>query len=302
MKLTYSKFIFFSLILSLFFCAFAEASTLSVSPVVLDEKVKARDILKESLTVTNTSDVKLNIFTFVNNISAEDGQQSFSDPTKADLSSSLANWIEIGRGAFELLPGEKKKIDFLVGVNMRALPGIYHAAISFSEGSTRDEAEKKLAASPAMSINIEVLENAKERLELKKFISTKTFFTKWPISVSYILENIGDKALAHSGDVRIYNRNGEEVAIIKPTGEEEKISPKENRQFSVVWNGDKFGRYKALLDVEYGAGQRNISDTIFFWVLPLRVIAPCFLAGLILLVVLPIFWRRVIGKNKPIKK
>lgn len=41
---------------------------LSITPVVVDEKAKVRDILKESITLTNKSDHKLTLYPAVNNI------------------------------------------------------------------------------------------------------------------------------------------------------------------------------------------------------------------------------------------
>ena len=110
---------------------------ITASPAVFDFKAKARDILPEKIILTNKSDVKLNVYTFVNNILATTGEAKFLDPGTADYSSSLANWISISRGVLELAPGEKKEIDFSIEVNMRAKPGIYHAIISLRRSDAR---------------------------------------------------------------------------------------------------------------------------------------------------------------------
>ena len=190
------------------------AEIITVAPVVFDFKVKARDILKEKLILTNKSDVKLNVYTFVNNILATTGEEKFLDPAAADYSSSLANWISISRGVLELAPGEKKELNFSVEVNMRANPGIYHAIISFAAGATRAAAEANLKDAAKININLEVLDNAKEILGIKNFMPDKTFFSKFPVSLSYTLENSGDRSLAPTGRLLIYNRKGEEVSVI----------------------------------------------------------------------------------------
>ena len=53
------------------------AEIITASPAVFDFKAKARDILPEKIILTNKSDVKLNVYTFVNNILATTGEAKF---------------------------------------------------------------------------------------------------------------------------------------------------------------------------------------------------------------------------------
>lgn len=262
-----------------------------VAPAVFDFKAKARDILKEKIILANKSDVKLNVYAFVNNILAATGETEFLDPAAADHSSSLANWISISRGVLELAPGEKKTIDFLVEVNMRAKPGIYHAIISFAAGATRAVAEADLKKAARTNINLEVLDSGKEILEIKKFMPDKTVFSKFPASLSYTLENSGDRSLLPTGRLLIYNRQGEEVSAIDLNPEAISIEPRMSNLFKVVWSeGKDFGRYKALLNIEYGNGQhKTLHDVVFFWVIPWQKLLVLF-GGTGILLTLFIFW------------
>lgn len=263
------------------------------APALFDFKAKARDIMKEKIVLENNSDVKLNIYAFVNNVLAATGEAEFLDPAAADHSSSLANWISISRGVLELAPGEKKTIDFLVEVNMRAKPGIYHAVISFTAGSTRAEAEAKLKEAARVNINLEVLDSAKEWLGIKKFMPDKTVFSKFPVGLSYTLENSGDRALLPTGRILIYNRQGEEVSEIDINPEAISIEPRMSRFFKAIWPGGQyFGRYKALLNMEYGSAQRKtLHDVAFFWVIPWQKLLALFGGAGTLLTVF-VFWRR----------
>lgn len=79
---------------------------LTTTPVVIDDKAKARDILQEKVTITNATDHKLEIYPSVNNVAPKDGAQQFTPAQGADqLSDSLANWIELSRGVIALSPG-----------------------------------------------------------------------------------------------------------------------------------------------------------------------------------------------------
>lgn len=276
------------------------APSLTVNPVVIDKKAKARDILKESLTLTNNTGRKLNVYTFVNNIIASKGEEDFLDPSRADYSSSLANWVKISRGVIELSPGEKRTIDLRIDVNLRAKAGIYHAVISFVEGSSRAIAGEKLKSAPKVTVNLEVIEDIKERLQLGTFVPVKTFFSGSPITLLFSLENIGNRSLVPSGEIRIYNRRGEEVATIDVNDERLTLEPDGTVQLASVWQGVQgFGKYKAFLDLEYGTTQRGtIHDAAFFWVIPWQKILIIFVVLALSVILITYFWHRRYEKRR----
>lgn len=254
------------------FPAFALASPnfrLEVTPAVIDEKGKKRDIFKESLVIENTSKGKLDVYTFVNNISIEDGKQEFLSLAGADLADSLANWIEIPRSMLELGPGESKKIDFKIQINLRAEPGEYHALISFADGSTRSEAEQKLKESPSIMVNIEVEEDIVEYMQLINFFPEKSIMSS-PATFFYNIENIGNQTLIPSGEIRIYDSRGREIASAPINKNMAAIEPGSAARLSSVWIAEKeIGRYKAVFNLEYGKKQRgNLQDTVYFWLIP----------------------------------
>lgn len=280
----------------------ASAASLAVTPSIIDLKAEVRDILKESLTLTNNTARKLNVYAFVNNIAIQGGKQEFLDPSRADQSSSLANWIMIRRGVIELLPGEKKNIDFSIEVNLRAEPGMYHALISFADASTRDEAEARMAGAPSLTINLEVPEDIKERLQLKSFAPTKIFFPRFPVTFLYELENIGNRPISFSGEIRIYDRQGLEITSIPINNASAVIDPQANLKLASHWQGPEpgnrllaqvvggfkgIGRYKAFLDLAYGSKERGtLQDTLFFWVIPWPLLLVVFGALLVLVVMM----------------
>ncbi len=257
----------------MFAAVFSVTSTayaaVTATPAVVDLKGKTRDILKASVVLENQSGSYVELYPFINNISVEDGEQVFLDPASADSVVSLANWIELSRSSIILKAGEKKPVDFLINVNLRAKPGIYHAVIAFARGGTRDEAERRMADALQVPVNVEVLDDIKERLQLKKFIPDRVFFSGFPVTFSISIENVGNRAVTPNGEIRIYNRGGEEVASVPVDADSgAAIEPGVTALSAVAWKGPAgWGRYKALLDLEYGtAGRGTINDTVFFWV------------------------------------
>jgi len=272
---------------------FASAADFSVTPLIIDLKANPRDILKETIGVMNNSTHVGNIYAFVNNTDPLLGTEEWKSPANTDVSDSLANWIEIKRGSLDLPPNEKVELPLLVQVNLHAKPGIYHATITFSEGGTRAEAEANIKSGISVSVNLEVADDAKEVLELSKFVSNGTFISGKDATFSYDIKNVGNRPIAPKGEVRIFNRNGAEVATLNVNEKGEVLDPNGGTsQLASVWkSGSRFGRYKAMLNVEYGSKQRGtLQDTVFFWLIPWKEILAIFLCLLVVLLSFVMYW------------
>lgn len=252
----------------------------TVTPALINEKAKTRDIIQETITLTNVNGPpRATIYTFVNNVDMVEGEQEFKARDEIILADSLANWIEISRGSIELLRGETIEVPVTINVNLRAKPGIYNAVISFSRGSTRAQAEERIDFGSNILVTIEVVEDVRERLQLGTFSTNRIFLGGPDISFAYNLENIGNKDLLPTGEVRIYDRRGREVGSVPANIEGTVIAPESVGQIASVWSaGKSFGKYKALLDIEYGSSQLGtVNDTIYFWIVPWKQLLVIFL-------------------------
>jgi len=261
-------------------------SAFSVSPVVANEKAKPRDIIKKEIIVTNNTDQRLDVYISVENIDPTEGAQEFASPGVSDLSTSLANWVEITRGVIELDAKESRKIPYLIHVNVSAKPGSYYARLQFREGARRTEAEAGVEGS-ALMLNIEVEDNAIERLQLGNFMSEDGVILGNSVSFSYLLENVGNRMLEPRGSIRIFNRKGEEVGSVPLNADGEEITPENKRQLAASWSAEgRFGKYKAFLDLEYGENQlASVQDTVYFWVFPWKEISAALMGVVVLAVV-----------------
>ena len=267
-------------VVSMLLPSFVSANTqFSVSPKIIDEVAKPREILKNSVVLTNNTNHNVKIYAFVNNIDMQNGEQDYLSRSEVQIGDSLANWIEITRALIRLDPGETREIPYLIHINLHAKPGKYHARIAFASGHNQSEAEKTIVADTSIAVNIEVPDDSKERLQLASFSSDETFFSDGIASFTYFLENIGNRSLAPRGEVRIYNRKGEEVASIKANEGGASLMPEATSQLSAVWNADgEFGRYKAFLDLSYGDKQYGtVQDTVYFWIVPWKKIFAIFI-------------------------
>ncbi len=274
--------------------ALAQTQDLTVTPVVIDEKVKVRDILKKSVTITNTSSRKLNLYPSVNDINPQEGEEEFvAAQDSSERADSLANWVELSRGVVELGPGESKELPFVIRTHLDAKPGTYHATISLGEGGSRSLAEEAPPVAE-MALNVEVMADIKEVMQLNKFFTDNVFFSGDDVLFNYQLENIGNQELQPKGEIRIYNRRGEEVAAVDINSEGKKFSPEQSGQLASVWNAATgFGRFKAFLNVDYGNSQTgSVQDTVYFWVIPWKQLLALFTASAIAVVALGLYFHR----------
>lgn len=274
--------------------AFGEdAKELAVSPAVIDEKAEARDILNKSIIVTNTSNRTLTLYPTVDDVNPQDGSQAFNYAGNAnERSDSLANWIEFSRGVINLGPGEQKELPLVIRVNMNAVPNMYHAYISFYEGGNRDDAQRRPPLN-AVTVNLEVKADIKELMQLNTFATDNVVFTGDDVVFKYQLQNIGNQELHPSGEISIYNRKGEEIASIDVNKEGKTISPDQTTQLASVWSGvSGFGRYKALLTVNYGGQEAAVQDTVFFWVIPWKQLLGLFIVSITMVIFFALYFQQ----------
>ncbi len=270
LKKIFYIFILFAVSVPFLPMAKAAPNGLGVSPVVVDEKGEPRQIIKKSLVLANASGRYQDVYTFVNNISAEQGTQEFIQPSDADFSDSLANWINISRAMYHMAPGEKKTIDYEIKINLTAKPGKYHAIISFAEGFNRDDASARLLEAATVTVNLEVPENIKEEAQLLKFLPQKNYFFNAPINFYFEVENIGNRNILPTGEIIVYNKDGKEVANTQANPQKVSVEPDQIIRYNVKFAKlGGFGRYKAVLSLNYGGTQRGqLQDIVYFWVLP----------------------------------
>ncbi len=262
----------------------AQENGFHVSPVIFNEKSKARDIIKQSITLTNSTERKLNLYPSVYDVSVTEGETGFTPAQGSEERSlSLANWIELSRGVIELGPGEEKVIPFVIRVHMDAAPGMYHAHISLSEGSTRESAEAGEPLS-VVTVNVEVEKDVKEVLQLASFSTDNFFLSGDDVIFNLGVENIGNQELQPKGEIRIYDRSGKEIASIPVNKDGAVFSPEQKAQLASVWSGaEGFGKYKAFLNIDYGANQTaSVQDTVFFWIVPWKQLTLFFVIGILL--------------------
>lgn len=255
-----------------------------VSPVIIEEEARARDILEFSLKITNQGTAKVNVYPLVNDISIEEGKQEFLPSSLSDKARSLTSWIRLSRGAIELWPSEQKEVPFSVNVNLNVKPGKYYAVITLAQGATRLEAEERALKfnQPQILISLEVKEE-EGGMQVKQFQTESKVYLKPAVKFLLSIENTGRKAITASGIISIYNKRGEEVGSIEVNPQDTVIESLKTGLLSYAWQGaGDWGRHQARLTLTYGQDKRAWQETIYFWFFPWQLLI--FFSGALLFV------------------
>jgi hypothetical protein len=293
------SFIFSLIIATALFAPAAFASEYSVSPLVIDHELEKRDIVHETITITNPTSRVIRIYPTVNEVSVDEGGaiKSFVEPSMtADRTTSITSWIEITRARIELKPGESKEIPLTIKVNPEVGAGEYHAFIGFPEGSNRDEAQKKVNAgtAPGTVVRIGVDKVQNQFLRLTRFVVERFIKGSSEGSILYSLANPGSDPVKPGGEIIFYDTRGTEVASVPVNASGTVIEGGKDAVFTGTVPTDlKMGKYKAFLSVEYGDDQvASVNDTTFFYVLPLKTIIIAFALVLLLAIALALYVHR----------
>lgn len=237
--------------------------------------IKLRDISKGSLIVSGQVD------DFTAN--GEDGTPKIVFDDTAPNPYSLKDWID-PIATFTIKSKELKDLPVTIRVPEGASPGSYFGVIRFT--ATPPELEDtgvSLSASIGSLIFLRVNGVAKESLAIQEFStntnggSAASLFESAPVNFTVKLKNTGNIYEQPTGRIVVTDMFGKEVGA--PNLAPGNILPQSTRKYNqaldntVIGNKFLFGRYRADLNVTYGANKSVVKQTIYFWVIPYKLIA-----------------------------
>lgn len=254
----------------------AHASNYAVTPLAFNLDLEKRDIVAETIILTNNSDKLVRLYATVNEVSMDgDGVvESFQSPARADRTATPTSWVEISRQRIELQPKEVREIPFTIRMNPDAQPGEYNVFLGFAEASNAPQAQAKVSkgGQPGSLLYISVDKEQNVFLRLEKFVVDKFITEEKGGSVSYILKNPGSIDVVPKGEMIFYDNNGEEVAAVPLNTGDMPVAGEKSARFDMpVPNQLGIGKYKAFLSVEYGEHlTASVHDTAYFYVVPIK--------------------------------
>lgn len=276
------------------------AANFSAVPLAHNLDVAKRDIVTKTVTLTNTTDRMVRLYASVNEV-ALDGSgalKSFVQPSMTNRKNSPTSWFAITRGRIELAPGEVQEIPFTVTMNPQTEPGNYSVFIGFAEANNEPTARQKIMGGDGVGtlVNLRVDQTQTQFLRLARFNVERFIDGKEELTISFDLHNPSQVDIVPRGEIVLYDLKGNELFAHSLNQEAVSIAPSDRVTFSEeVEAPASIGKYKAFMTVEYGTAiPGTLTDTAFFYVLPLWKLFMLFLGLLaIALVITVVMYRRM---------
>lgn len=288
---------------------------LEIGPPVLNLTADPGQTIKATISLRDVSNGSLLVSNQINDFVAggEDGTPKIILDDSASNPYSLKSWIS-PLSQLTLKSKEIKNLTITINVPKTASPGGYYGVVRFTGNPPElKDTGVSLSASIGSLILLKVNGAAKEGLTVEQFFANNngkpgSLFESAPITFVERLKNTGNIHEEPAGLVTITDMFNNKVATLGVNQPPHDILPQSIRKFESsldstnIGNKILFGRYKADLNVIYGANKQVVTSSITFWVIPYRLIATVIallIGGFIALnILVKRYNRHIIGKAR----
>lgn len=295
-KITSYLFIVFAI------CLFLQPHDLSamiISPVRFEIAGDPGETILKEMVIRNDESVAQTLYSSFANFEAqgETGSASFVEPVEG-----IGTWIKTDTSIY-LLPGEQKKVDFIINIPENAEPG-GHFGVIFWGNSPEDinQGEQlSVGAKTGLLVLLTVNGEIKEDGGLLSFGTkdSQFWYNTLPVSFEYRFRNDGSDRIKPAGKIKLRSLAFIPAGHIDANSVNGNILPNSTRKYNVDWQKyarpkdfvepsgtiNKFfsdakyqwknfalGLYKAKLDIIYGTQNNQASESTLFFVFPWQVI------------------------------
>lgn len=262
-----------------------DSQAVTVGPAKIDYSVDPGDVIEATIFLMNEGQEDVTFYPAFERFIEEDGQKTFLKDE-----SDLASWIEVETSVF-LKAGGKKNIPFAIRIPENAEPGGHFAVMWWGTAPPTDGKEVSIVTRAGILILLRVSGEVTEEGRLLSFSSAglKRIFWSFPVGFSLTFANDGNIHLKPTGDITVKNILGRTKAVVKVNEHLLQILPGSKRSFDVRWETAKFafGPYKAEINLTYGESQKQVSQSFWFVLVPLKTLLAIIFALFVVLFVFP---------------
>lgn len=242
-------------------------------PPRLEITAQPGEVITETLKVKNESPTEQYLEVKIKDIMVKDDQGTpvTIEPDHPNRWAA-ADWIQVSPMKLKLERGEIKALNLVIIVPEDALPGGHYAVVLYSPASSAilDSTGTSIKPRVGSLIYITVPGDIKEDARVVK-MDIPEFSEYGPIDVKTEIENFSDLHINPTGAINIYNWFGKKSDLLSL--EKQNIFPYTSRIYENTLNRKwLFGRYKAQLEATYGTTGQLLLATVFFWVIPWKLI------------------------------
>ncbi|MCX6727595.1 MAG: hypothetical protein NTX11_02165 [Candidatus Saccharibacteria bacterium] len=254
---------------------------IQISPVLIDLNTEKSNSYSLKITVTNVTAGDLALKQVVNDFRAKDDSgnpEVILDNSEPSNGFSFKNWVSLPP-SIVLKSKESRVINATVNVPNDAEAGGHYGVIRFSGVAPGEEnANVSIAASVGVLVLARVNGTISESLKLKDFYAEHngkktSLLQNGPLQIVERVENNGNVHVKPKGTITVKNMFGSTVLTTPISDPAKNILPNSNRKFSQeIKQKWMFGRYTARLDATYGYGNKVLSGSFSYWVIPYKLI------------------------------
>lgn len=217
-------------------------------------------------------------------------------PVKSSSSNrwALSDWIT----APKVIPvdaGGLQIINITIKIPNTALPGGHYAMITYTPNADAKPGDLKqtgniISQRVGSLIYISVKGQVTEKANITNF-SVPEFLEKGPVNFTGTVESLSGIHIDPKGSITVSDPLNNKVANISvETGN---IFPETSRDFTATWNQKwGWGRYRADLNLTYGALGSVVTSTVFFWLFPIRLVIYSLTAIISILIIIILLNKR----------
>lgn len=257
--------------------SFAQNSLgMSAIPPRLEVTAKPGEVITKEIKIRNESKNEKFINTTSQDFIITDDLGTPLQITNTDQSMNrwaASSWIQVSPSRVRLKPGETKSLTLTIITPEDAIPGGHYAMVLHSPNNdvTISQTGAAIQTNVGTLVYITVPGEITENASIKEF-SAPRFSEYGPINFKTIITNLSDIHITPAGSINIYNTFGFQTSTIKLNNTN--IFPYTSREFLSTLNRKlMFGRYKAQINAVYGATGQLLTATLFFWVIPYKLVA-----------------------------
>lgn len=271
------------------------ASGISAIPPRLEITVNPDSAVSQIIKVRNESKEEKTITTNVKDFIVTDniGTPVIVETNEENNRWAASSWIQISPTTVKLKPGETKSLTLIVMPPANALPGGHYAMVLHTpnEISLLSSTGASVQTQVGTLIYITIPGDINQNAMVQSFTAPK-LSEFGPIDFNTTIKNLSDIHIQPVGSINIKNWLGGKTAQVN--FESTNIFPYTTRNFTSTLNKKwMFGRYQANLQAVYGTNGGLVNATIFFWVIPWRLLI---LIGIAITIIIALI---LIKKNKP---
>lgn len=270
---------------------------ISAIPPRLEVTLKPGESITEVIKVRNESKDEKIISTKIKDFIVVDNSGT---PIQIDTKNTsnrwtASNWIQVSSNELKLKPGETRSLSVTIIAPDDALPGGHYAMILHSPNNETvlSETGAVIQTNVGTLIYITIPGDINESANIKKF-SAPNYSEYGPITFKATITNLSDVHITPIANIIITNYLG--MTTDNLVLDSNNIFPYTSREYITSLNKHLlFGRFKAKLLVTYGKTNKIISHSLFFWVIPYKLIIS--LIAIIIIIILMIKLKNI-SKNE----